>query len=140
MILPILISVSVAPGSYFFSALAAALASAAARSPAKAADLTWLKTRWCIIVLPDVLAEGSCSLDCGAAWSEPSDRMRDQYARLGRGCQCRLGCYFPQHGRKRVSRFRFRDAPVRAITVKQGARGATMMAALRMKACSPCIL
>jgi hypothetical protein len=34
-------------------------------------------------------------------------------------------------------RFRFRDAPVRAITVKHGARGATMMAALRIKACGP---
>jgi hypothetical protein len=31
----------------------------------------------------------------------------------------------------------FRDAPVRAITVKHGAREATMMRALRMRACGP---
>src|SRR3954462_13441680 len=66
MILPILISASVAPGSYFFCALAG-LATAHARSPASAKDLAWLKTRWCIIVLPDVLAEAQASL-CGAAW------------------------------------------------------------------------
>src|SRR4051794_19772745 len=64
MMLPILISVSVAPGSYFFWALAL-LATATASSPANAADVTWLKTRMCIEVLPD---RGSCSLCCGAAW------------------------------------------------------------------------
>src|ERR1700678_4049879 len=66
MILPILISVSVAPGSYFFCALAA-LARDAATSTASAADLAWRKILrfktlrfeiWArIIVLPDVLAE-----------------------------------------------------------------------------------
>src|SRR5436190_23091894 len=56
MMLPILISVSVAPGSYFFWALAL-LATATTSSPASATDVAWFKTRWCIIVLPDVLAE-----------------------------------------------------------------------------------
>src|ERR1700726_3874828 len=56
MMLPILISVSVAPGSYFFCA-SAVVATATATSPASSIDLAWLKTRWCIIVLPDVLAE-----------------------------------------------------------------------------------
>src|SRR5665647_2485851 len=65
MMLPILISVSVAPGSYFFCALAA-LVTATARSPAIAIDLAWLKTRVCIIVLPDVLADGSGSLLTGS--------------------------------------------------------------------------
>src|SRR4029077_904081 len=64
MMLPILISVSVAPGSYFFCAWAVVAATAATR-PASAIVLAWLKTRWCIIVLPDVLADGSCSLDYG---------------------------------------------------------------------------
>jgi len=41
MMLPTLISVSVAPGSYFFCALAA-LAKAIVKSPASAADLTQL--------------------------------------------------------------------------------------------------
>src|ERR1700727_3112284 len=56
MMLPILISVSVTPGSYFFCA-SAALATATARTPASKADLAWLRTWWGIIVLPDVLAE-----------------------------------------------------------------------------------
>jgi hypothetical protein len=79
MMLPILISVSVAPGSYFFCAWAA-LATATARSPASHKDLAWLKTRLCIFVLPDVLADGSGSLLNGQL-VEPSDRMRRQYAR-----------------------------------------------------------
>src|SRR3954468_5308538 len=73
MMLPTLISVSVAPGSYFFCALAA-LATASAKS-ATATDLACLKTRWRIIVLPDLLAEGSGSLWNGQH-GEPSDRMR----------------------------------------------------------------
>src|ERR1700689_2209242 len=100
MMLPILISVSVAPGSYFFCALAL-LASATARSPARLMDLAWLKTECCIIVLPDVLAAAQSFLwaaRCGQP-GEPSDRMRPQYARLGRRCQRRPGCYFPWHGR-----------------------------------------
>ena len=58
--LPILISVSVAPGSYFFCALAALAKDAASKhckAKRLAVILAWLKTRWCIIVLPDVLAE-----------------------------------------------------------------------------------
>src|SRR5580704_14479647 len=65
MILPILISVSVAPGSYFFCAWAA-VATAIVRSPARLMDLAWLKTWLCIIVLPDVLAEGSGGLMWGS--------------------------------------------------------------------------
>src|SRR5450432_1613948 len=77
MMLPTLISVSVAPGSYFFCALAV-VAIAKARSPASASDLTFLlKTPVCIIVLPDVLAEAqavflsgcflSRRIECGAS-------------------------------------------------------------------------
>src|ERR1700730_12074807 len=93
MMLPTLISVSVAPGSYFFWACAV-VAAAIATSPASAIVLAWLKTRWCITVLPDVLADGSCSLDYGAALVDPSDRMHLQYARFASRCQQRLCCYF----------------------------------------------
>src|SRR5271154_1990855 len=95
MMLPILISVSVAPGSYFFCALAVP-ASVMARSPARLMDLAWLQTECCIIVLPDVLAAAQSF--CGQL-GEPSDRMRSQYARLERRCQRRPGCYFPWRGR-----------------------------------------
>src|ERR1700704_3356146 len=116
MILPILISVSVAPGSYFFCAWAAP-ATATARSPASAADLAWLKIRYCIIVLPDVLAEAQ-AVSLGQL-VEPSDRMQVQYARLGWRCQRRLRCYFPCSGRGG----RVPVSPAsRARTVKCGAR------------------
>src|SRR4051794_23184820 len=82
MMLPILISVSVAPGSYFFCALAA-LATATAKNPANARYVAWLKTRWCIIVLPDVLADGSCSLNFWGSLGEPSDQCRKTVCTIG---------------------------------------------------------
>src|SRR6266550_2443369 len=78
MILPTLISVSVAPGSYFFCA-PAVLATDTARSPASAADLTWLKTRWCIIVLPDVLAEAQAVLLWGSLMSRRMECRRSMH-------------------------------------------------------------
>src|SRR5579864_2913003 len=57
MMLPILISVSVAPGSYFFCACALP-AIAIASSEASATDLAKLKTWLCIIVLPELRADG----------------------------------------------------------------------------------
>src|SRR5437773_1344601 len=92
MMLPILISVSVAPGSYFFCALAV-LATATASSPANATDVAWLKIRSCIIVLPDVLA-GAHAVFIVKPLGEPSDRMQQsQYARSGSCCQPD-GCRF----------------------------------------------
>ena|SRR6478752_2466455 len=84
MMLPILISVSVAPGSYFFWALAE-LARAVANSPASAAevakdlaiDLTRLKAWQCIIVLPDVLAAARAVFVVGQL-GEPSDSMQER--------------------------------------------------------------
>src|SRR4051812_24381754 len=72
MILPILTSVSVAPGSYFFCA-DALLASAVASKVAIAMDLAWLKALLGIVVLPDVWADGSNSLVEGC-FDEPSDQ------------------------------------------------------------------
>src|SRR6267142_4328735 len=85
MMLPILISVSVAPGSYFFCALAA-LATDATRSPASAMVLAWLKTRWCIIVLPDVLAEAQAVLSLGCS---------DRAIGLNAGAVCTIGMTLP---------------------------------------------
>src|SRR5882757_5564781 len=101
MMLPILISVSVAPGSYFFWALAV-LAIATASSPANATDMAWFKIRWCIFVLPDVLAEAH-AVFIVRPLGEPSDRMQHtQYARSGSCCQpdgCRFYCrQFPRSG------------------------------------------
>jgi hypothetical protein len=102
MMLPILISVSVAPGSYFFWAVAE-LATATANSPASAADvakdlavdlatgLTRLKAWQCIIVLPEVLAAAHAVFITGQL-GEPSDSM--QYARLGLCYQRSLGSNF----------------------------------------------
>src|ERR1700751_444849 len=84
MILPILISVSVAPGSYFFSACALP-ARAIASSPASMSLLTWLKSKSCITVPPGV-----------SRWLrqflmeqllEPSDQCEDEYARMRSRCQ-----------------------------------------------------
>jgi len=72
MMFPTLISVSVAPGSYFFCA-EALLASAVASKVAIAMDLAWLKALLGIVVLPDVLADGSNSLVEGC-FAEPSDQ------------------------------------------------------------------
>src|SRR2546421_10274161 len=90
MMLPILISASVAPGSYFFCALAVP-ASAIASSPANAMEAVWFKTRWCIIVLPDVSCRGSDRLM--EQLGEPRI-MRNQYARLDWCWQQRLGARF----------------------------------------------
>src|SRR5207237_8943965 len=95
MMLPTLISVSVAPGSYFFCALAA-LATASAKS-ATAMDLACLKTRWCIFVLPDVLARLRHSLLAGRLLS-PSIEHGDQYARSEFRCQRTLEHYVPHSG------------------------------------------
>jgi hypothetical protein len=88
MMLPILISVSVAPGSYFFWAVAE-LATATANSPASAADvakdlavdlatgLTRLKAWQCIIVLPEVLAAAHAVFIVGQL-GEPSDSMQER--------------------------------------------------------------
>src|SRR5258708_30483088 len=101
MMLPTLISVSVAPGSYFFCACAVP-APAVTSSAAKAIFFRFFfrfflassMTRSCIIVLPDVLGrcDGSCSLLFGQL-VEPSDRMHVQYARLGTCYQQALCCY-----------------------------------------------
>src|SRR5258708_9768852 len=72
MMLPILISVSVAPGSYRFCAWAL-LASATARTPTRLKDLAWLKTRWCIIVLPDVVAEAQAASLWGSSLSRRTE-------------------------------------------------------------------
>src|SRR5580692_9163295 len=84
MMLPILISVSVAPGSYFFCALAVQ-ASATARSPARPKDLAWLKTEWRIIVLPDVLAEVQAVFLRGSLMSR----------RLNARAVCTIGAMLP---------------------------------------------
>src|SRR3954454_13345516 len=84
MMLPILISVSVAPGSYFFCA-EAPLASAVAIKAAIAMDVAWPKALLCIVVLPDVLADGSNSLVRAALMSLGS--MPSQYARSRRRYQ-----------------------------------------------------
>jgi hypothetical protein len=69
--------VSVAPGSYFFWATAL-LATAVASRVAIAMDLAdlkvlWLNALWCIIVLPDVLADGS-DQSIEGCFDEPSDQ------------------------------------------------------------------
>src|ERR1700676_3553922 len=114
MMLPILISVSVAPGSYFFCALAV-LAAATARSPASAIVLAWLKTRCGIIVLPDVLAEAqavfvgslvSRRIECGLSMHDCGGVASDGSAAIFRRAE------------EAVLRFRFRKAARRARTVK----------------------
>src|ERR1700726_2726718 len=72
MMLPILRSLSVAPGSYFFSACAVP-AMAVASSPASTVVMAWLKTRWRIIVLPDVLAEAQPPLSRGSSLSRRAE-------------------------------------------------------------------
>src|ERR1700730_1595386 len=72
MMLPILISVSVAPGSYLFCA-SAVLATATASTAARHKDLAWLKTRWCIIVLPDVLTEAQAASLWGSSLSRRTE-------------------------------------------------------------------
>src|SRR5436190_21299044 len=98
MMLPILISVSVAPGSYFFWALAV-VATATASSPASATDVAWFKVRLCIIVLPDVLAEAH-AVFVVRPLGEPSDRMQHtQYARSAACCQPTVAVSkFPRSG------------------------------------------
>src|SRR6476660_5584976 len=86
MMLPILISESVAPGSYFFCAFAAPV-SATASSPAIAADWTWLKSWWCIIVLPDVKAAALAVLIFGQLGVSRRINADSQYARTGGSCQ-----------------------------------------------------
>src|ERR1700721_4576922 len=82
MMLPILISVSVAPGSYFFCAWAV-LATATATSPASSIDLAWLKTRWCIIVLPDVLTEAQAASLWGSSLSRRTECGFSMHDRAG---------------------------------------------------------
>src|ERR1700719_1101447 len=117
MILPILISASVAPGSYLFCALAA-LARDAATSTASAADLAWLKTLiWLkavgrIIVLPDVLAEAQA-----VSWS---GRLRA--AGSNAGAVCTIGVMLPAMPQLIFSpqtvRVRLGETSLRARTVK----------------------
>src|SRR5690349_9783348 len=101
MMLPTLISVSVAPGSYFFCACAVP-ASAVASSAASAIFVrlflasSWTRSR--IIVLPDVLGRWLVQSSLVGLLGEPSDRMHTQYARLGTGGQQPLCCYFPSGG------------------------------------------
>src|SRR3954452_3865883 len=83
MMFPTLISVSVAPGSYFFCAWAA-VANASPTTPASATDLACLNRR-CIIVLPDVLADGSGSLCTGSLMSLGSNA----------GSVCTIGMALP---------------------------------------------
>src|SRR5215210_7300696 len=129
MMLPTFISVSVAPGSYFFWALAA-LATASASSPASATDLAWLKTWWCIIVLPDVLAEGS-----GSLWNEqrcePSDRMRRSVCTIEVALPAGAWLVFSAE-RKRPGphSFEFGQASSKARTVKCGGHEGTIVSAL----------
>src|SRR5260370_9397344 len=82
MMLPILISVSVAPGSYRFCAWAL-LASATARTPTRLKDLAWLKTRWCIIVLPDVMAEAQAASLWGSSLSRRTECQFSMHDRGG---------------------------------------------------------
>src|SRR6202790_5469984 len=103
MMLPILISVSVAPGSYFFCA-AAVLATATATSPASSIDLAWLKTRWCIIVLPDVPAEAqavfvgaalvSRRVECGVSMHDWGGVASDRAASMFRRAEQAAGSRF----------------------------------------------
>src|SRR5215472_4965933 len=100
MMLPILISVSVAPGSYFLVCAPALLASAVASSTANAIlpgfFLASFKTRSCMVVPPDVPGPRAQSLV--GQLVEPLDRMRRQYARLG-SCYQQALHYFPQRRR-----------------------------------------
>src|SRR6516164_263984 len=101
MMLPILISVSVAPGSYLFCACAL-LASVAASSAASAIIL--LKLGPCIVVLPDVFPTVAAVLISGQL-CQLSDQCAAEYARTG-GCdQQRCRCHFPSRG-SRIGKFR----------------------------------
>src|SRR5581483_9772755 len=115
--LPILISVLVAPGSYFFCAWAV-VTSAPAMMAASAIFLASLKTRSCIIVLPDAAA---------------------QFVGLS---SRRTECAFSMHDWDRLASNRFaaifRNAGSRsARTVKRERREARMIVALRRESLEP---
>src|ERR1700726_4387068 len=115
MMLPILISVSVAPGSYFFCAWAV-LATATATSPASSIDLAWLKTRWCIIVLPDVLAEAQ-AVFVGAALVSRRIECEGSMHDWGGVASNRSAAMF-RRAKQVAARFRVLERPPIARTVK----------------------
>src|SRR6201982_1549617 len=98
MMLPILISVSVAQGSNFFSACAAP-ARAVTSAPASINLLTWLKSWSCITILPG--ASRWLRLFLMGKLLEPSDRCEHEYASIAIALPARDVRHFPRGGSAR---------------------------------------
>src|SRR6516162_6103654 len=134
MMLPILISVSVAPGSYLFCACAP-LASVAASSAASAAVVTLLKLGLCIVVLPDVFPTVA-AVSISGQLCQPSDQCAAEYARTG-GCdQQRCRCHFPSRG-SRIGKFPSLCERMSARTIKRRCGRTRRIGVLRTKASHP---